>query len=147
MAEKKIRVFARYAKSPPFLHIFIHSALVLVFGLRPNVFPIWFRPSVVHKQNIISRVPQSIKYESMSKGHKESWLQSLIYKQYFVLIWNYKVLESKCCKPMHCCQQPHKLLSLTSAGKKAALKRRNFPNDKKSSFWNYTSKAFKLISR
>jgi hypothetical protein len=36
---KKIRLFARYAKSPLFLHIFVHSASVSVFGLRPDVFP------------------------------------------------------------------------------------------------------------
>jgi hypothetical protein len=36
---KKIRLFARYAKSPIFLHIFVHSASVSVFGLRPDVFP------------------------------------------------------------------------------------------------------------
>ena len=34
--KKKIRLFARYAKSPLFLHIFVHSASV--FGLRPDVF-------------------------------------------------------------------------------------------------------------
>ena len=37
--QKKSRLFARYAKSPLFLHIFEHSASVSVFGLRPDVFP------------------------------------------------------------------------------------------------------------
>ena len=35
--QKKIRLFARYAKSALFLHIFVHSASV--FRLRPDVFP------------------------------------------------------------------------------------------------------------
>ena len=37
--QKTIRLFAIYAKSPLFLYIFVHSASVSVFGLRPDVFP------------------------------------------------------------------------------------------------------------
>ena len=37
--KEKIRLFARYAKSPLIFTYIVHSASVSVFGLRPDVFP------------------------------------------------------------------------------------------------------------
>ena len=54
MAEK-IRLFARYAKSPLIFTYIVHSVSVSVFGLRPDVFPARYsvRPKVKNIPSVI----------------------------------------------------------------------------------------------
>ena len=53
--KEKIRLFARYAKSPLIFTYIVHSVSVSVFGLRPDVFPARYsvRPKVKNIPSVI----------------------------------------------------------------------------------------------